>query len=78
MFKSDSFISFHDLSSLAIILWVSPSIYDILGYTPEELQGLTVYDLIVPEDRPLSRVVHKENMMNDLIASQVILMSQPW
>ncbi|MDX1532494.1 MAG: PAS domain S-box protein, partial [Rhodothermales bacterium] len=32
-------------------LWVSPSVEEVLGYTPEELVGRNPYDLIHPDDR---------------------------
>ena len=69
----DNYISFHDLSPEARFLWASPSIYDILGYTPDELVGMSAYDLISADDIAQSRVVHKENLMNDLVASQTTI-----
>ncbi|KAF9111188.1 hypothetical protein BGX27_005275 [Mortierella sp. AM989] len=65
-----NFISFHDVNPAGTFLWVSPMVLETLGYEPEELIGMSVYKIIVPEDIPLSRVVHKENLMNDLVASQ--------
>ncbi|KAF8954262.1 hypothetical protein BGZ46_002974, partial [Entomortierella lignicola] len=73
MFKPDTFIVFHSLDPDATILWVSPSVTDILGYEPEELAGTAAYDKIVAQDIPMSRVGHKEGLMNDLVASQIII-----
>ncbi|KAF8937279.1 hypothetical protein EDD21DRAFT_389774 [Dissophora ornata] len=66
----NNYISFHDLSPEARFLWASPSIYDVIGYTPEELVGTVPYDIIFQDDHSNSRSVHKENLMNDLVASQ--------
>ncbi|KAF9357635.1 hypothetical protein BGX26_003367 [Mortierella sp. AD094] len=73
MFKDNNFIAFHDLSPGGNFLWVSSSIIDVLGYTSEDLIGVSGYDIIVPEDIPITRVVHKENLLNDLVASQVVI-----
>ncbi|MFN8148418.1 MAG: EAL domain-containing protein [Candidatus Nanopelagicales bacterium] len=32
--------------------WISPSVRDLLGWTPEEVVGRTVFDLVVDEDQP--------------------------
>ncbi|KAG0325122.1 hypothetical protein BGZ99_001032 [Dissophora globulifera] len=70
-YGNGNFISFNDLSPEARILWTSPSIYDILGYTPDELVGMPAYDIINADDIAPTRVGHKENMLNDLVASQM-------
>ncbi|KAG0293274.1 hypothetical protein BGZ98_002248 [Dissophora globulifera] len=67
----DNYISFHDLGPEARFLWLSPSVYDVLGYTPEELVGLPTYDILSPDAIAQSRVIHKENLLNDLVASQI-------
>lgn len=36
------------------ILYASPSIFRILGYTPEELQGTRGFDLVIPEDQKMT------------------------
>ncbi|KAG0082513.1 hypothetical protein BGZ93_002406 [Podila epicladia] len=73
MFQVDSYISFHDLSTEGRFLWASPSITDCLGYDPEELVGRPSYSIIYPDDIPLTRVAHQENLMNDLVASQIVV-----
>ncbi|KAF9973364.1 hypothetical protein BGZ65_009307 [Modicella reniformis] len=73
MFRADGFISFHDLTPQARYLWASPTIYDVLGYEPEELFGVPAYDIVIPDDIPDSRDFHKENLMNDLVASQIVV-----
>lgn len=73
MFSTENYISFHDLTLGANFLWASPSVQDVLGYTPEELLGRPTYDIIYPEDIQLTQVTHKENLKNDLVASQLVL-----
>ena len=36
-----------------IFLYVSPQVYDILGYKPEEVIGINGFQFIHPEDLPL-------------------------
>ncbi|KAG0302950.1 hypothetical protein BGZ98_007104 [Dissophora globulifera] len=71
MYQCDNFISFLDLSPEGRFLWLSPSIYDALGYTPDELVGVPGWDIVNAEDIALSRVGHKETILNDLVASQI-------
>ncbi|KAF9391328.1 hypothetical protein CPC16_004439 [Podila verticillata] len=73
MFQADSYISFHDLSTEGRFLWASPSITDCLGYDPEELIDKPSYSIIYPDDIPLTRIAHQENLMNDLVASQIVV-----
>ncbi|KAI8357485.1 hypothetical protein B0O80DRAFT_496244 [Mortierella sp. GBAus27b] len=73
MFRVDNFISFHDLTPEARFLWVSPTIYDLLGYQPEDLIGTPAYDIVLPVDIADSKTAHKENVMNDLVATQVVV-----
>ncbi|KAG0325135.1 hypothetical protein BGZ99_001045 [Dissophora globulifera] len=70
MFQHDNFITFVDLSPEGRFLWLSPAVYDVLGYTPDELVGVAAYDLANVEDIVQTRVSHKENLLNDLVASQ--------
>ncbi|KAG0285778.1 hypothetical protein BGZ98_005327, partial [Dissophora globulifera] len=73
MFLHDNFISFYDLTPEGRFLWLSPTVYDVLGYTPDELVGVAAYDLVNAEDIVQVRVSHKENLLNDLVASQTTL-----
>ncbi|KAI8358107.1 hypothetical protein B0O80DRAFT_274238 [Mortierella sp. GBAus27b] len=72
MAHTDSFIAFGDLSAAGRILWMSPNVYNILGYEPEELIGLPGYEVISPDDHANTREFQKEYVMNDLIASQMV------
>ncbi|MFN8156175.1 MAG: EAL domain-containing protein [Candidatus Nanopelagicales bacterium] len=40
--------------------WISPSVRDLLGWTPEEIVGRTVADLVVEEDRALVQQARDE------------------
>ncbi|KAI8357482.1 hypothetical protein B0O80DRAFT_289535 [Mortierella sp. GBAus27b] len=72
MLRSDNFISFHDLTPEARFLWASPTIYDVLGYDQDDLLGVPVYDIIFQEDIADGRTAHKENVINDLVATQLV------
>lgn len=50
--KSSDAIFLVDASSK--ILYASPSVKRMLGYTPEELRGMTGFDLVAPEDKKLT------------------------
>ncbi|KAG0051408.1 hypothetical protein BGZ83_003794 [Gryganskiella cystojenkinii] len=76
MFQANSYLSFHDLTPEGRFLWSSSNITDVLGYDPEELLGVPAYELLHPEDIPLTRVTHHENILNDLVASQIVLRYQ--
>jgi PAS domain S-box-containing protein len=72
-FRADNFISFHDLTPEARFLWASPTVYDLLGFEPDDLIGLPAYDIVLPVDIADSKTAHKENVMNDLVATQVVV-----
>lgn len=42
-------------TNAGLILWVSPTIRPLLGYTPDEIAGRSVYNLIAAEDHPRIR-----------------------
>ncbi|KAG0224075.1 hypothetical protein BGX31_008217 [Mortierella sp. GBA43] len=73
MLRADSFIAFTDPSPQGHFLWLSPSVYDILGYEPEELIGRPGYEVICPDDHADTKEFRKEYVMNDLIASQIVI-----
>ncbi|KAF9084931.1 hypothetical protein BGX23_010103 [Mortierella sp. AD031] len=72
-FQADNFISIHDLSLQCRALWVSASIVDCLGYTPDEFLQTTSYELVHPDDFNLGAAAHRENVQNDMVATQVVL-----
>ncbi|KAK3825180.1 MAG: hypothetical protein J3Q66DRAFT_420116 [Benniella sp.] len=65
-------ISFHDLSPKAHFPWASPTVYEALGYEPEELVGMGTYGLVYPEDHLQGKEFHKGSITNDLVASQIV------
>ncbi|KAF9112823.1 hypothetical protein BGX30_007164, partial [Mortierella sp. GBA39] len=72
-FMGKDFITIHDLTPEARTLWVSSSIIDCLGYTPEEFVQFTTYDILHPDDYEIASVAHRENVLNDMVASQLVL-----
>ncbi|KAK3808030.1 MAG: hypothetical protein JOS17DRAFT_692015, partial [Linnemannia elongata] len=72
-FQANNFISIHDLTPEGRTLWVSASITDCLGYTPEEFLQVTTYELLHPDDVALASVTHREHVINDMVATQVVL-----
>ncbi|KAF9995299.1 hypothetical protein BGZ65_009044, partial [Modicella reniformis] len=73
MTQTGSFITFHDLTPAAHFLWASPSAYDVLGYEPEDLLGRSAYEIVYPDDKGETGTAHKENLINDLVATQLVL-----
>jgi len=73
MFQADNFISFHDLTPEAHFLWASSSITTCLGYEPEEIVDTPAYTVIHPDDIAYVKVTHQENMMNEMVGTQLVL-----
>ncbi|KAF9401064.1 hypothetical protein BGX21_002790, partial [Mortierella sp. AD011] len=71
MSQAKSYVAFHDLTPKGTFLWASPTVVDILGFTPEELLGTSPYDHILEEDHHLTQSVQKECIMSDMVAGQV-------
>ncbi|KAG9072845.1 hypothetical protein KI688_000625 [Linnemannia hyalina] len=72
-FKANNFISIHDLTPEGRTLWVSSSVTDCLGYTPEEFLQVTTYGILHPDDHEPASVTHREHVLNDMIATQIVL-----
>lgn len=47
------------LSAEGLYEYVSPSCQSLLGYTPEELTGTSIFDLLHPDDAPGARRIHR-------------------
>ncbi|KAF9938395.1 hypothetical protein BGZ67_000237 [Mortierella alpina] len=73
MVEANSFIAFNDLTPAATYLWLSPSVEDCIGFTPEELIGISSYDMLVKDDVAVTKVTHQEHMLNDLVATQIVV-----
>ncbi|KAK3825270.1 MAG: hypothetical protein J3Q66DRAFT_365071 [Benniella sp.] len=73
MSQAPNFIAFHDLSPEAHFLWVSSSVYDVLGYEAGELVGRCGYDIVYPDDFSEGKEYHKDSFINDMVAFQIII-----
>ncbi|KAF3923194.1 hypothetical protein ABW20_dc0109645 [Dactylellina cionopaga] len=63
-----TFITMHDLSSEARIVYASASVADVLGYPPEEVVGLSCFDFFHPDELPFARKVHTRGVRLDRAA----------
>lgn len=63
-----TFISIHDLSLDARLLYVSSSIADILGYSPHEVIGKSCWEYFHPDEIPFARAVHGRGVQLDKAA----------
>ncbi|KAI1100108.1 hypothetical protein F4804DRAFT_56292 [Jackrogersella minutella] len=63
-----TFMTIHNLSPDANILFVSESIVDILGYQPQDVQGKSCFDYFHPEEVPFARSVHSRGVLLDKAA----------
>ncbi|KAF9925973.1 hypothetical protein FBU30_004326 [Linnemannia zychae] len=73
MFEIDNFISFHDLTPNGTFIWASPSVSAILGYEPEEIEGVPAYDVMHKDDIAYCRLTHQENVLNDMVGTQIVI-----
>ncbi|KAL9041672.1 MAG: hypothetical protein Q9180_001127 [Flavoplaca navasiana] len=63
-----TFISIHDLSLDARLLYTSHSIVDILGYTPQDVVGKSCWEYFHPDEIPFARAVHGRGVQLDKAA----------
>jgi PAS domain S-box-containing protein len=63
-----TFITIHDLTDDAHILYSSDSIVDILGHTPDEVVNRSVWDFFHPEELPLAKAQHRRGVKLDKAA----------
>ncbi|KAI9736288.1 MAG: hypothetical protein M1834_001174 [Cirrosporium novae-zelandiae] len=63
-----TFISIHDLSRDAKLLYVSDSVWDILGYNPQEVINETAYEYFHPDEIPFARSIHGRGVTLDKAA----------
>ena len=59
---------FPDLSLDARILYVSSSVEDILGYTPQEVIGKSCWEYFHPDEIPFARAIHGRGVQLDKAA----------
>ncbi|KAH0548108.1 hypothetical protein GP486_008162 [Trichoglossum hirsutum] len=63
-----TFISIHDLSLDARLLYASDSIADVLGYEPAEVVGKSCYEYFHPDEIPFARSTHERGVKLDKAA----------
>ncbi|KAK1479723.1 hypothetical protein CTAM01_14596 [Colletotrichum tamarilloi] len=63
-----TFMTIHSTDPSAAILFVSDSVYDILGYTPQEVQGKSCFDFFHPDEVPFARSIHSRGVLLDKAA----------
>ncbi|KAF2091679.1 hypothetical protein K490DRAFT_32751 [Saccharata proteae CBS 121410] len=63
-----TFITIHDLSRQARILYSSDSIVDILGHTPDEVVNRSAWDFFHPDEIPLAKDFHSRGVKLDKAA----------
>ncbi|KAF1353856.1 hypothetical protein BDV97DRAFT_396661 [Delphinella strobiligena] len=63
-----TFITIHDLTPEARILYSSDSIVDVLGYTPDEVVNHSTWEFFPDEELPYAQKVHKRGVTMDKAA----------
>ncbi|KAG8531676.1 uncharacterized protein KY384_003308 [Bacidia gigantensis] len=63
-----TFITIHDVSLDARILYVSQSIEDILGYHPNEVVGRSCWEYFHPDEIPFAQAIHGRSIRLDKAA----------
>ena len=58
-----------DVSKDGLIKFVSQSVQDILGYTPDEMANRSVWDFIHPDEVPQALGIYEEDLQRDFVAS---------
>lgn len=60
-----TFITIHDLSAEARIVYSSDSIVDVLGHTPDEVVGKSTWEFFKPTDVPSAQKLHSRSITMD-------------
>ncbi|EOD43485.1 putative potassium voltage-dependent transporter protein [Neofusicoccum parvum UCRNP2] len=63
-----TFITIHDLTREARVLYSSDSIVDILGHTPDEVVGKSCWDFFHPDEIPFAKDFHSRGVKLDKAA----------
>jgi PAS domain S-box-containing protein len=66
-----NYIAIYDLTPRANFLFVSESVQDVLGFTPEELVGRGGFEITHPDEREALNVVHTSNVKDEHMSSIV-------
>ena len=60
-----TFLTMHDLTPSATVLYASESIEDVLGYDPDEVIGKSCFDYFHPDELPFARDKHTQSIHFD-------------
>ncbi|KAL2356542.1 hypothetical protein BJ546DRAFT_522252 [Cryomyces antarcticus] len=63
-----TFITIHDLTPTARVLYSSDTIVDVLGYTPDEVINRSCWDFFHPEELPYAQHLHSRGLSLDKAA----------
>ncbi|KAL2061959.1 hypothetical protein VTL71DRAFT_7337 [Oculimacula yallundae] len=63
-----TFMTIHNLSREANILFASESIVDILGFQSDEVIGRSSFDYFHPDEVPMARIIHERGVQMDRAA----------
>ncbi|KAK0630660.1 hypothetical protein B0T17DRAFT_486908 [Bombardia bombarda] len=66
--RDQTFMTIHNLTPDANILFASDSIFDILGYQPDEVQGKSCFNFFHLEEVPFARSIHRRGVLLDKAA----------
>ncbi|KAG0165732.1 hypothetical protein DFQ28_009402 [Apophysomyces sp. BC1034] len=66
-----NFICIYDNSAAANLIYLSESVTDVLGWTPEEMISKGGYEYFHPDDHFTLKQVHLSNVMNERMSSMV-------
>ncbi|KAK4204092.1 hypothetical protein QBC40DRAFT_2700 [Triangularia verruculosa] len=66
--RDQTFMTIHNLTPDANILFASDSILDILGYHPDEVKGQTCFAFFHPDEVPFARSIHSRGVLMDKAA----------
>ncbi|KAK4238084.1 hypothetical protein C8A03DRAFT_44137 [Achaetomium macrosporum] len=66
--RDQTFMTIHNLTPDANILFASDSILDILGYQPDEVRGKSAFDYFHPDEVPFARSIHSRGVLLDKAA----------
>ncbi|KAF8587596.1 hypothetical protein K439DRAFT_811587 [Ramaria rubella] len=71
--ESVSYIIIHDLSPEAKMLYLSPSLTEVLGYDPVDIIGTSSFDWIHPDEVEAARQLHHDTIRYDKAAAMAYL-----
>ncbi|KAI9275962.1 hypothetical protein BDA99DRAFT_496981 [Phascolomyces articulosus] len=66
-----NYISIYDNTATANFIYISESVSEVLGWTPDEMIGKGAYEFFHPDDINALTRVHSANVMNEKMSSMV-------